>query len=91
MREVVEHSTFWDELKMAIDSLQPFSDYIHQVESDRPALGRCYQGLSALDKHVRACVPKWVDDDVTSSDGAATAIRTWERRYMNKHSGEAVG
>jgi hypothetical protein len=46
-------------LQHVINLLQPFSDFIHQIEADRPALGRCYAGLMKLDEHVRNTVKSW--------------------------------
>jgi hypothetical protein len=85
VREIVELESFWQELTYEIEFLQPLSDMIHQIEADKPALGRCYQGLQAIDCHVRACVEKWLAKDLISIADGETAIRTWERRYVNEH------
>jgi hypothetical protein len=53
VQDVIQDYTFWSQLTLGISFLQPFSDFIHQIEADRPALGRCYQGLYHLDKHVQ--------------------------------------
>jgi hypothetical protein len=90
VREIVELESFWQELTYAIEFLQPFSDMIYQIEADRPALGRCYQGLQAIDCHVHACVEKWLAKDLISRADGETAIRTWERRCVNKHSTQVV-
>jgi hypothetical protein len=39
--------------------LQPFSDFIHQIEADRRALGRCYEGLMTLANHIRQSMEAW--------------------------------
>jgi hypothetical protein len=41
-------------LKHALQLLQPFNDFIHQIEADHPALGRVCKGLVQLDTHVRS-------------------------------------
>jgi hypothetical protein len=58
----VQDAEFWVIMWHARAFLQPFSDVIHQVEADRPALSRCFDGLMQLDKHVRATVEKWKDE-----------------------------
>jgi hypothetical protein len=80
--ELVLDAEFWAQLSHATAFLQPFSDMIHQVEADRPALGRCYAGLMQLDKHVRATVEKWQDEpDLVAS--CPMVLCTWERRLDN--------
>jgi hypothetical protein len=49
------NAKLWDQIESSIRFLQPFSDLIHQIESDLPALGRCFEGLCLLDSHVDAC------------------------------------
>jgi hypothetical protein len=81
----VEDSIFWSNLEHAITFLQPFSDFIHQIEADRPALGRCYEGLMVLDKHVRNAIETMRADPQLASD-ADRVLSTWQRRLDNMHS-----
>jgi hAT family C-terminal dimerisation region len=81
-------------LKHAIQLLQPFNDFIHQIEADRPALGRVFEGLMQLDAHVKAAVKKWdgmqaLEPSLGEVEPADSALRTWERRLDNTH-GKAV-
>jgi hypothetical protein len=79
------NATFWKHLNHAIDFLQPFNDYIHQIEADRPALGRVYEGLMQLDAHVARTMNKWKEIPELA-ESCDIALRTWERRLCNKHS-----
>jgi hypothetical protein len=80
VKEAIETKEFWVDLQAAITFLSPFSDFIHQIEADRPALGRCYEGILIIDDHIRACAKKWEADGEHFKAGAETALRTWERR-----------
>ena len=71
-------------LHLAVELLQPFCDMIHQIEGDRPALGRCFVGLRDLDLHVKACVEKHELAAPHISSGADTLLATWRRRYINE-------
>jgi hypothetical protein len=55
VQEIVQNATLWQDLRTGIKSLQPFSDFIRQIEDHRPALARVHDGLRQLDDHVRAC------------------------------------
>jgi hypothetical protein len=82
VREIVDSQSFWSYLQLSIDFLRPFSDFIHQIEADRPdrpALGRCYAGLMELEKHVRKSMEMWMAKPELETECDAT-IRTWERR-----------
>jgi hypothetical protein len=81
---VLERADFWRLLSLAISFLQPFSDFIHQIEADRPALARTYEGLMTLDGHVKSSMKHWAKDELTQSSCSA-ALRTWERRLDNQH------
>jgi hypothetical protein len=48
----LENAKLWTQIESSIRFLQPFSELMHQIESHRPALGRCYEGLCMLDSHV---------------------------------------
>jgi hypothetical protein len=85
VKKIVEDSIFWSNLEHAITFLQPFSDFIHQIEADRPALGRCYEGLMVLDKHVRNAIETMRADPQLASD-ADRVLSTWQRRLDNMHS-----
>jgi hypothetical protein len=82
-REVKElflaNETLWVQIEASCRFLQPFSDLIHQIEADRPALGRCYEGLCMLDSHVKACCQKFALVEATKSS-LDTLIATWNRR-----------
>jgi hypothetical protein len=78
VQDVIQDCTFWSQLQLGISFLQPFSDFIHQIEADRPALGRCYQGLQQLDKHVQMSCEQWKEDPTVSGSSVRT-LRTWER------------
>jgi hypothetical protein len=84
--ELFSSCTFWTNLGRATAFLQPFNDYIHQMEADRPALGRVYQGLVQLDRHVRSSLQQWEAAEPELADSCEIALRTWERRLENKHS-----
>jgi hypothetical protein len=83
-QDVLQRADFWRLLKLAISFLQPFSDFIHQIEADRPALARTYDGLMTLDGHVKSSMEHWAQDELTQSSCSA-ALRTWERRLDNQH------
>ena len=87
VQAIVEHSqlrTFSSDLKLAVELLQPFSDMLHQIEGDHPALGRCFVGLEQLDERVRACVDKHKEQPAHISDAADLLLKPRERRYLNK-------
>jgi hypothetical protein len=86
VKESIDQVTFWSHLKNANEFLQPFSDMIHQIEADRPALGRCYQGLMTLDAHVRNGVGQWEAAALCDEQACSIALQTWERRL-----GEGAG
>jgi hypothetical protein len=79
VQEIVQDATFWQDLSTSIKFLKPFRDFIHQIEADRPALARVYDGLRQLDDHVRACVDEWRMGD-RLQESCDTALRTWTRR-----------
>jgi hypothetical protein len=79
VKEAIETKEFWAHLEAAITFLSPFSDLNHQIDADRPALGRCYEGILIIDKHIRACAKKWAADGEHFKAGE-TALRTWKRR-----------
>jgi hypothetical protein len=54
--QCIQNKHFWLKLKHALRLLQPFDDLTHQIEADRPALGRVFEGLMQLDTHVRKTV-----------------------------------
>jgi hypothetical protein len=72
--ELFSSCTFWDNLRRATAFLQPFNDYIHQIEADRPALARVYQGLVQLDRHVRSSLQQWeaADPELAECDNQRT-------------------
>jgi hypothetical protein len=75
----VNRNTFWRDVKDALAFFQPFSDFIHQVEADRPALARVHCGILELQKHVKATGQKWEID--RKHEGIADLmVRTFERR-----------
>jgi hypothetical protein len=78
VKEIVQDADFWFKLDYALNFLQPFSDLIHQIEADRPPLGRCFQAVLALDEHVRASVKEWEYEPELSPD-CKSAVHTWER------------
>jgi hypothetical protein len=80
---------FWVNLQHVINLLQPFSDFIHQIEADRPALGRCYAGLMKLDEHVRNTVKSW-QGILDLEDEMEGVLKTWERRLEGEHGGGVV-
>jgi hypothetical protein len=75
----VNHDCFWRDVKDAIAFLQPFSDFIHQVEADRPALARVHCGILELQKHVDVTGKK-KECDRESEGMADLMVRTFERR-----------
>lgn len=89
VKEIMSEPLFWAHLDAAISLLKPFSDFIHQIEADRPSLGRCYVGLMQLDAHVRASIALWEEDDEMAGS-CESALRTWERRLDNRHSNAVV-
>jgi hypothetical protein len=86
VKESIDQVTFWLHLKKSpsgcnsIEFLQPFSDMIHQIEADRPALGHCYHGLMKLDAHVRSSVEQWKAGALCDETACKIALQTWERR-----------
>jgi hypothetical protein len=68
VKGVLEDGLFWNYLSTGISFLSPFGDFIYQIEADRPALARCYDGLIALDMYIRTCVVMW-EGDIDLSDG----------------------
>jgi hypothetical protein len=83
-QEVLQRANFWRLPSLAISFLQPFSDFIHHIKADRPALARTYEGLVTLDGHVKSSMEHWAQDELTQSSCSA-ALRTWERRLDNQH------
>ena len=83
-KEVLQRNDFWLLLQMACSFLQPFSDFIHQIEADKPALGRAYEGLMALDEHVKKSMKVWNKEERTAG-GCAAELRTWECQLDNRH------
>lgn len=82
--EQLDLRTFWADLKLAVELLQPFCDMLHQIEGDRPALGRCFVGLRDLDSHVAACASKHKTEPAHIASAADTMLATWRRRYCNE-------
>ena len=80
VKRAVEMPSFWTQLAAAIKFLKPFADFIHQIEADRPAFGRCYEGIHLLDAHIRACTKEREVGGADYAGSKETAIRTWERR-----------
>jgi hypothetical protein len=76
VKAVLEDCMFWHYLSSGTSFLTPFGDLIHQIEADRPALTRCYDGLIALDRHIRICLVEW-ESDIDLSDGVDRALGTW--------------
>jgi hypothetical protein len=74
---VTNEEDFWAPLQLTIKFLQPFSDLIHQIEADKPALGKCYAAIKLLDEHVAAFAR------TLSADDSAVLLRTWNRRRDN--------
>jgi hypothetical protein len=81
---IICDSECWANLHHATRFLQPFSDFIHQIEADQPLLGRCYEGLMVLHRHVHASIKKWSTHPVLKSEGKRV-LMTWERRLQNEH------
>ena len=79
VEQVLNDSVFWDHLQHSISFLQPFSDFIHQIEADCPSLGRSYVGIMQLDAHVRASTQRWQGKPDLAED-ADQVLKTWERR-----------
>jgi hypothetical protein len=79
----VEHSVtdaaLWENLRHSIAFLQPFSDFVHQIEADCPSLGRSYKGIMQLDEHMRASTERWKSKPALKAD-ADRVLETWERR-----------
>ena len=48
---MINGAVFWDHLHHSITFLQPFSDFIHQIEVDCLSLGCSYVGIMHLDAH----------------------------------------
>jgi hypothetical protein len=65
--------------------LQPFSDAIHQLEADRPMLGRCHLVLLALHKHVHDFAAK--HEDLRDGSIVARLTETFQRRYDEEGGG----
>jgi hypothetical protein len=89
VRDIMVSPLFWTLLAQAITFLAPFSDFIHQIEADRPSLARCYDGFDQLDRHVRACLQRRQEVD-SMKEGCSSALRTWERRLDNTHGTSVV-
>jgi hypothetical protein len=85
----LENAKLWTQIESSIRFLQPFSDLIHQIESDRPALGRCYEGLCMLDSHVNACCLAF-DKVEATKESLDTLKATWLRRREQGTHGHAV-
>lgn len=63
VKEIIERAhagsdAFWEDVKLLIELLQPFSDAVHQIEADRPMLGQCHTVVFDLHKHVRSFAEK---------------------------------
>jgi hypothetical protein len=75
----VSSAAFWRNVKDAIAFYQPFSDFIHQIEADRPALARVQNGIMMLQKHVEATGKMWEEE--RQQEGLADLMkRTFDRR-----------
>jgi hypothetical protein len=66
--------------------LHLFNDYIHQMEADRPALGRVHKGLFQLGRHARSSLQQWEAAKPELADSCKIVLRTWERRLEKQHS-----
>lgn len=60
---VTDEDGFWVPLKKTIDILKPFSDFLHQIEADSPALGKCYSAILQLDKHIESAASHLAPED----------------------------
>jgi hypothetical protein len=79
VEQSVTDAVFWENLRHSIAFLQPFSDFVHQIEADCPSLGRSYEGIMQLDEHVRASTESWKSKPAFQAD-AEQVLETWERR-----------
>jgi hypothetical protein len=89
VQDIIGSHEFWRRLQCAIKFLQPFSDFIHQVEGDTAALRRVYYGLMKLDKHVHSTMKLWSKDAEMNND-CDNVLRTWERRLDGQHGGKVA-
>ena len=78
-KQMINDAVFWDHLHHSITFLQPFSDFIHQIEANCPSLGRSYVGIMQLDAHVRASTDRW-QSEPDLAEYADQVLKTWERR-----------
>jgi hypothetical protein len=89
VRSIIEVNQFWLNLQTSLAFLQPFSDFIHQIEADRPGLGRCYEGLMTIDKHVRQSMEVWSKQPSLESE-SNVSVSTWERRLNGTGTVQAL-
>jgi hypothetical protein len=68
-------------MQTTLEVLKPFVDLIHQIEADKPALGKCYAAVLLLDKHIENMAMR-----ISPEDGDVLK-RTWERRRDNTGPG----
>jgi hypothetical protein len=85
VKKILNDRAFWSNTSMLQELLQPFSDAIHQIESDKPHLAECHIVLTALRKHVEAWAKKHADG--TPSSRTARALPTFEERLRAKPGG----
>jgi hypothetical protein len=78
-RGTVDVQCFWSKLQISLDFSQPFSDFIHQIEADRPAIGHCNEGLTVLDDHGRKSMDLWREQPNLCSE-RDVKLGTWGRR-----------
>ena len=79
VHQSIADDVFWDHLHHSIAFLQPFSEFIHQIEADCPSLGRSYVSIMQLDAHVRASTERWRREPDRAEE-AGQVLSTWERR-----------
>ena len=79
VEQMIDDAVFWDHLQPSITFLQPFSDFIHQIEADCPSLGRNYVGIMQLDAHVRVSTDRWKSEH-DLAEYADQVLKTWVRR-----------
>lgn len=79
MRDVINLDGFWKDVKDAVTFLQPFSDFIHQIEADMPALARVHCGILQLVSHVEATGKRW-EHERKEKGLADLMVKTFQRR-----------
>lgn len=84
-KHVIEAS-FWRELQLVSQLLQPISQAIHQVEADLPMLSQVYPAWKKLQKHFIL----WQREPGCTRDLLKGTIDTFTRRFNRHVSGEAV-